>query len=192
MKISSYLKIQFLSEAAGFLVAAWIYPNGKVLDCGALSHISFVLKSPQKFGLTDDDIKGCTHCQDDASSKYPRIERITTYMDGIESRAWDEVMRKVLEKGFIRVRKVKSNARSYIWFIDIYEFNSRTKKTLSNWAYDLGSKNNDTKVMFSVMRGDEPKNMTIESLSNLTEEHEPLEMTTLNEVTDIDYQKLSK
>lgn len=167
---------------AGYVQALWLTPKGKALDCGSLSHISFVIKNPQKFGLTDDDIKGCVKCQD---AEEKGIKGVTTYTDGIESKAWDEVIEKVLKNGFLRLRKVRSNKYSFIWYANVYEFNRRTKKTLSDWAYDVGEGSKDERVIISVVRGDEPKNMTIKSLSGLAESHESLQLTTLDEMENL-------
>jgi hypothetical protein len=178
MKISDFLKIKYLSESLG-LVAAWLFPNGKILDCGALSHIIFVLKYPQKFGLTDEDIKDCTRYQD---ADETGNKGVTVYTDGIEDKAWDRVIKTLLERGFIRIRKVRSNKYSYTWYIDVYEYNRMSRKRLSDWAYNMGDKEKDSRVLISVMRGDVPaRNLTMSSLTGLSEEHNLLELIVLEE-----------
>jgi hypothetical protein len=182
VKLAEYLKESYN------LNAAWITPAAQVLDCGAQSHISFVLKNPQKFGLTSDDISGCTRYQD---AEQKGIRGLTTYTDGIEDKSWDCVIKKVLSKGFLRLRRVRSNKYSYIWFIDVYNLNTKTKKTLADWAYSVKEK--DDKVMISVMDGINyitkglapKKDLTIAMLSNLFEEHELLQLITLNEMEDL-------
>lgn len=177
-------KTKYLSESP-YTIALWITPKGQVLDCSRESHISFVLKNPKKFGLDNDDIKDCATIKDAETSKYPRIERITTYTDGIESKAWNRIMTKVLKTGFIRLRKVRSNKFSYIWFVSIYEYNKMTRKRLSDWAYNMGEKEQESEVMISVEKGEEPKKLTVKSLTGISEEHELLEMKTLEEVEDL-------
>ena len=75
-------KVEFLyvlRDRAAFMIAAWILPNAKVLDIGALHHIDFVLENPRKFGLTLDDIKGCVRYGEDTDKN---LAGITTYLDG--------------------------------------------------------------------------------------------------------------
>jgi len=74
---------------------------------------------------------------------------------------------------------------SYIWYVDVYEFNRRTRKTLSDWAYALEEKEKDNRIILSVMKGDVPKNLTIGSLSNLLEFHDNLLLITLDEMENI-------
>jgi len=174
MKIGQYLR-----EVASYISAAWLLPNGKILDCGSLSHISFILKSPQKFGFTDADIKGISYQDPNKPNK-----GITTYTDGVEDKAWDKIISSLLERGFIRIRKVKINKYSYLWYIDIREFNRRTQKILSDWAYSM-KKEKDDRVIVSVAKGDSPDITNMGDLYNLVEEHEQLQIITLDEMIDL-------
>jgi hypothetical protein len=169
---------KYLREAVNYITAAWITPKGRVFDIGRMSHISYVLDNPQKFGLTDEDTKGRIRYEDaDDTGK----QGITTYTDGIEDKAWDRVIKKVLENGFIRLRKVRYSKYSYLWYVDMHEFNRRTRKTLSDWAHSMGVEKDD-KVIFNVSKGDNPKPSTMSVLSGLVEEHESLQLITLNEM----------
>ena len=167
---------KYLKEAASYIEAAWITPKGRVLDIGRMSHISFVLDNPSKFGLSDDEVKGRIRYQDaEATGK----KDIVTYTDGVEDKAWDKIIKKVLANGFIRLRKAKINKYTYLWYIDIQEFNRRTQKVLSDWAYSMKK---DDRVIVSVSKGDSPDVTNMNDLSNLFEEHESLQLITLNEM----------
>jgi hypothetical protein len=170
---------EYLSNGNAF----WISPKGQMLDCGhSLTHISFVLKNPQKFGLSDDEIKQTRTIQDMSIDK----QGIITYVDGVESNAWDNIVQKALKNGFIRARRVKSNKYSYIWYIDIYEFNNRTRKLLSDWAYGLNVKRREDKVIISVSKGNKmDSNLTIKDLVGLSEAPEHLLLVKLDEMENI-------
>jgi hypothetical protein len=172
---------KYLKEAAGYTEAGWITPKGRFLDIGRMSHISFILADPQKFGLSDDEVKGRIRYKDAESTGK---KGIITYTDGVEDRAWDRIINKALENGFIRVRKVRSNKYSYTWYVDVNEFNKRTTKILSDWSYSMNKK--DDKVIFSVNKGIKPNNMTMGDLSGLVEGHEQLMLITLNEMEGIE------
>ena len=170
-----------LKEAMRYIEAAWITPKGRVLDIGRMSHISFVLGNPQKFGLSDDEVKGRIGYQDTESTGK---KGIVTYVDGVDDKSWDRVTKKVLENGFIRLRKVRINKYSYLWYIDICEFNRRTQKILADWAYSM-KKEKDDRVIVSVAKGDSPDITNMGDLYNLVEEHEQLQIITLDEMVDL-------
>lgn len=170
----------FLKDAAAFILASWILPNSKILDVGALHHIDFVLKNPRKFGLTPDDVKDCVRYGEGIEKG---VTGVTTYRDGIEAKAHEKVINKVIENGFIRTRKVRSGKYSFIWYADVDQFSHRAKRVLSDWAYNLlNNRNSDTEVIISVLKGDVPQGLNLNSLANLMEAHELLQLTTFDEM----------
>lgn len=94
----------------------WINPEGQILRLSSPSHISQIIGYPEKFGITKQDIG-------DTFSKHG--ERY-----GVEGRAREELILRILKKGFIRVR-------SYVnyWSVTLNRFGTREKFALQEWAH---------------------------------------------------------
>jgi hypothetical protein len=97
-------------------VAYWINPYGKILDISNSKHITQVIRQPEKFGIRKDDV-------------------ISTYKKygepvGVEGKAREELMLKILDKGFIRIRLYPNK----YWSVNVKRWDRRTKKALSKWA----------------------------------------------------------
>ncbi len=174
----------YLREVAQFIIAAWILPNGKILDVGALHHINLILKNPKKFGLSKSDVGNCIAFAD--APEKGAVGEVLTFRDGIEAGAQEMVINKVIEKGFIRLRRVRAGLYSFIWYADVSEFNHRAKKLLSDLAYNmLNDKNAESQVMISTLNGEDIQPQTLQSLANLVESHEILQLITLEEMEDL-------
>lgn len=96
--------------------AYWINPNGQILDIDVDTHISQIIKEPEKFGMTKEKINN--------------IYKKHNEPIGLEGQAREELIMDVLKLGFIRIRL-------YInmhWSITIYGQSEKTKKIISSWA----------------------------------------------------------
>jgi hypothetical protein len=95
----------------------WIKGND-ITDMTTNSHISDVIYHPEKFGITKEEIEN-------AYKKYG--EKLQT-----EGKAREELIRKVSEKGWIRVRHY--TGRKDYWSIQFDVYNKR-KKDLANFLH---------------------------------------------------------
>ena len=96
--------------------ACWINPNFDILDNGIESHISMVIKYPDYFGITADEIEACYE---------KHGERLR-----VEGKAREEIILKLLDKNYIRVRLYPK----LYWSVSAKEWNEHTKKALKKWA----------------------------------------------------------
>lgn len=104
--------------------AFWISPKGQIVG-DLQSHISMVIKAPEKFGLTREWI----------DSKYDEYnERI-----GMEGKAREEIIKTLLQEGFIRIRKYKNDE----WVINVHKISKRNKERITKWAEKITEKGID-------------------------------------------------
>jgi hypothetical protein len=98
--------------------AYWLSPRGDIIEVSKL-HIDSILEHPTKFGETKKSI-------DDAYNKYnePR---------GVEGKAREEIMLRVINRGFIRVRNpgTRSNQR---WSVQLRRITPKVNDILFDWA----------------------------------------------------------
>ena len=97
--------------------AYWISPMGEILDLGADKHINQVIRTPEKFGTTKEEIQ--------------RLHAEMGEPVGVEGKAREEIIKKVMENGFIRIRYYP---RSGEWSVQTWNFGPREKRSLSKWA----------------------------------------------------------
>jgi hypothetical protein len=93
----------------------WISPKGKITDTDSKNHIDQIISSPSTFNITAEYIKS-------EHKKYG--ESI-----GQEGDARDNIMTKVLQDGWIRVR-----ARRNFISVQVWEFSRTTTKNLEAFA----------------------------------------------------------
>ena len=93
----------------------WISPKGKITDTNNKNHIDQIISSPTSFNISSSYIKS-------EHEKYN--ERI-----GQEGDARDNIMTKVLQDGWIRVR-----ARRNFISVQVWDFSSKTIKNLEDFA----------------------------------------------------------
>lgn len=105
---------QYLTEA-NVQAAFFISPTGKIVYCGR-THINLINKYPEKFGITRDDIIRI-------HNKYK--ERL-----GQEGNAREEIIRDLVDKGWIRIRRYPNK----MWSININRLNKKVKDFLHGWA----------------------------------------------------------
>ena len=136
-------------------VAFWITPNGQIV--GSLNtHISMVIKAPEKFGLKRDWI----------DTQYKNYGERT----GQEGRARETIIRKLLFNGFTRIRKYGNKG----YTIDVLMASKfLNKEYVTQWAKQMITKgidgfketSKDTNVTIIDM-GRYKKKITIEELAN--------------------------
>lgn len=96
--------------------AYWVNPYGKILNVGYGDHIGVMIKNPEQFHLSKDEVET-------TYKKYN--ERV-----GQEGKAREELIKKVLAHGFIRIRLYVNK----YWSINTHKWDRRTKKAISKWA----------------------------------------------------------
>ena len=75
--------------------AYWITPEGEILDFGLQTHIGFIIKQPEIFNMTKQEIVSTYHRYDE--------------LPGIEGKARHEIILKLITRGFIRIRLYQSH-----------------------------------------------------------------------------------
>ncbi|MBF0266917.1 MAG: hypothetical protein HQL46_16765 [Gammaproteobacteria bacterium] len=100
----------------GIHKAYWINPEGEVWDIGNSTHIMEIIHNPGKFLISKDEI---------ISLYNQHNEKL-----GIEGKAREVIIHKVLKSGFIRIRLVPNQ----YWSISANAWDKQTKLALSKWA----------------------------------------------------------
>lgn len=115
MSIKDYLK------ESPKTFAFWISPKGEITG-SMKSHIAQVIEAPEKFGITREYIQ----------SKYKEYgEKL-----GLEGKAREEIMKEILERGFIRIRKYGSAG----WTVNTGKMNKKLKERITKWAEKITEK----------------------------------------------------
>lgn len=109
-------------EAFYFAQAYWIDSQGNIV-IPLMRHIGTILSCPEYFGETDLTIK---------ESFYRLDEPISSSHEGL---ARNEIIFRVLRRGFMRIRENRHN-----WSIETWEFNPRLRDTMIEWARVLVTK----------------------------------------------------
>ena len=100
--------------------AYWISPNGQI-DSVPTSHIAAIISSPEHFGTTLKEIH----------EAYTRFNEKL----GVEGKAREEIMKKVIARGFIRIRNTGNAGYS----ITLQSLDDHTSGMLRQWARALSS-----------------------------------------------------
>jgi len=109
MKLKEYMEIQ-----EGITTAFFISPRGEILQ--ASNHIQMIIRNPQKFGLTIEYIK----------SVYDKYNEKL----GTEGRAREEIIKTLVNNGWIRVRRYPNR----FWSINVGRWSKKVKDLLWDWA----------------------------------------------------------
>jgi hypothetical protein len=113
-----------MGKAAGY----WIHGN-KIKDVTYSTHVDDIIKMPEVFGLSKEDI----------NKQYAAHgERV-----GAEGKAREELILKVLDNGWVRVRHYTSGSFGDYWSVQFDEISKREKavKNFLSWAV------HDSKIM---------------------------------------------
>jgi len=108
--------VKFKEFIGDFKQSYFINPQGKIISCGASSHISMIISYPEKFGLNKEYI-------DKIYNKYN--EPI-----GIEGKAREEILMDLFKKGWIRIRRYVNN----FWSINVIKLTKKNKDYIQEWA----------------------------------------------------------
>jgi hypothetical protein len=114
---------------------AFWYKNGKMFDVETKRHVEFILKEPEIFGITKEDVK----------EAYKRFNE----KPGFEGKAREYLIKKVAQNGWIRVRHY--TGRQDYWSIqyDVYKKRERALKDLiATLVLDMGVMPMDADVIF--------------------------------------------
>lgn len=103
--------------------AFWISPQGKTIEVPGL-HITSVYQDPGAFGITKEFV----------DQQYKWFNEPT----GTEGKARDEILAKVLEKGWIRVR---TNINR-IWTMQAWKLTKKTRENMWAFIAEIASPNN--------------------------------------------------
>jgi hypothetical protein len=95
--------------------AFWLSPNGDIIPV-EVTHISVLIRSPELFGLTLNEVK-------DAYRRHGEPV-------GFEGRARGELMRRVLSKGWIRIRFRPRTG----WTVELENLTPAAREQLAKWA----------------------------------------------------------
>jgi len=101
-------------------LAYWISPRGEVME-PTMYHIGSIVKKPKKFGESDATVKA-------SFDKYGEL-----VSDNSEGEARNEIIMRVMQRGFIRIRK-HNLRRMQKWVVELWNMNNRKAAFISNWA----------------------------------------------------------
>lgn len=131
----------------------WISPYGHVIGLDSAYHIQTIISQPEAFGLTSDDI----------SNTYNKYEEPV----GKEGKARDELIKKVIKHGWIRVRMY----RDY-WSFTVDRLTDNTKSVIDNFFKNV------IEGQYGVNRHMIPYNVNI-----LEVQTDSLKKTTIHDIT---------
>lgn len=136
--------------------AYWISPAGEIVPAedGVVSHIGMILRKPEFFGYTKDGI---------VALHKKHGERM-----GMEGKAREEIMRSLLDKGWMRLRLVP---RSQEFTLQTNSIASRRKQDLIwDWAEKVTNGVLDSlsasayQVFFSTSKPEEMRRLTLKQI----------------------------
>lgn len=93
---------------------AWIDPKGRILDFG-VTHIQAIIQYPLKFGLSRKEV---------LSTFETEGEKL-----GTEGKAREKLIRRVIQRGFVRIRFQKNYVS-----VTVDRLDKKTKTVLLRWA----------------------------------------------------------
>lgn len=99
--------------------AYWISNSGVIIPISTF-HINDIISNPSKYGYTDNII-------DNIYKKYDEKK-------GFEGKAREEIMKNLIDKGWIRLRL---NKKQYSWTIQLNRLDNKKKDYLQKWAENI-------------------------------------------------------
>lgn len=100
--------------------AYWLSPKNKIIK-PKMFHIGTVIDHPEKFGETDRSVESTYLKYDEPISPT------------IEGKAREEILLRVVKRGYIRIRKGVSR-RNQRWSIQVYKLNTKANDMIWEWA----------------------------------------------------------
>ena len=119
-------------------VAFWISKNGEMIEVENGNHIATVLKYPEKYGYTKQQLKDV----------YDRYHETV----GTEGKAREEIILSLVRKGWIRIRRYENK----FWSVTVNRMDRKVKDYLHSWASKilkgtLGYRENDPYMKVNII-----------------------------------------
>ena len=108
-----------VSESIKEASAYWISPSGKIYDVRD-KHINNIISNPDMFGYTKDEIE--------------KIYKKYKEPMGLEGKAREEIMKDLINKGWIRVR---FNKKRQQWIIQLNKLDKKRKDIMYRFANEV-------------------------------------------------------
>ena len=125
--------------------AYWISPSGEIISV-PMKHIDMVREDPTQFGLSQEYV-------DDMIEKHGKL------YDGSKSR--DAIMTRLMEDGWVRIRKVDSRQAGSFWTVQLDAKGNNiprvAKNNVVNWAMSMlnsGDKYKNQNVIALNLKGE--------------------------------------
>jgi len=150
MKIKQFMDQYALSDSKAFFIS----PKGEFISSGGGSHIDMVTDNPKKFGLTPEYIR----------KTYEKHNE----MMGIEGNARDEILIKIINSGWIHIRRRPNK----YWAVMIGRMSKKTQGFLYDWAikilkgvHGIKELNKDAKVKINSVTSNYSKDITVKEIT---------------------------
>ncbi|MDY6787591.1 MAG: hypothetical protein SVK54_05645 [candidate division WOR-3 bacterium] len=121
--------------------AYWIKPDGDIIPVKT-RHIDLIIQRPGEFDLSEEYIK----------------EQFRHFNEplGREGKARREIMKKLIEDGFIRVR---FKPKEWIWYMECNVIDTNTEIQVKKWIEKIGAnENNKCKpILIQSIKGEKVK-----------------------------------
>lgn len=102
----------------------WISPQGEVIELPqGGTHIVDIVKNPEKYGQTEERLRK-------VYDKFGEPERY-----GKEGKSRDEIMLRLMRRGWIRVRKARAGG-AFLWTVETIKFTNREKDAIFKFLND--------------------------------------------------------
>ena len=149
MKIKQFMDQYALSDSKAFFIS----PKGEFISSG-VSHINMVTDNPKKFGLSPEYIR----------KTYEKHNE----MMGIEGKARDEILIKIINSGWIHIRRRPNK----YWAVMIGRMSKKTQGFLYDWAvkilkgvHGIKELNKDAKVKINSVTSNYSKDITVKEIT---------------------------
>ena len=122
--LNTIMELNFRLWLEGVMGGAyWISPEGEVISIGHGYHIENILKDPEKFGFTKDQIE----------EVYAKHGENPKHM-GMEGKAREELMIDAMNRGWIRIRRYN---RPDFYSIQTGRHDNSFRRRLADWVMSM-------------------------------------------------------
>ena len=133
--------------------AYFVCPDGNLINVSS-SHIDTVIKEPEAFGCTGEEI----------NSIYERFGEPI----GLEGKAREVILKHLIQKGWTRIRKYNNH-----WIINVNNIDTRINDCLCSWAKKVisGSVTGKIEDKYAVVRIKSFASSAVTTLEALSDKH---------------------
>jgi hypothetical protein len=133
--------------------AYFICPDGKLINVIS-SHIDTVIKGPEAFGCTGEEI----------NSVYERFGEPI----GLEGKAREVILKHLIQKGWMRIRKYNNH-----WIVNVNNIDRRINDCLCSWAKNVitGGVTEKIEDRYAVVRINSFASSAVTTLEALSDKH---------------------